>query len=288
MRDASSDIQVFRRLSAWAAVLATFVAGTAALAIRHDGSDHALGLVTRVCTAAVQVMGGVSALLLLSLPALLAVSVVAHAWFISHRTRSVTRRLLLAREPVPERLARAAAHAGIAGRVDLVHCQQPEVFAHGLRAPRVLITTAGLTALSQGELAAVMHHEAHHLRRRDPLRLTVAHSLGRAMFMFPLVGDLSRQLATATELEADRGAIRGAGRIQLASALTRFLGASRLAAAPGVSLQQADQLRVAQLRQPERFAYTFAPRRSTQLVSLLAAGIVVTQLVMLAFVPDMA
>lgn len=288
MRESSGDLQIFRRLTTWAAIVATFVVGTAALAIRHDGSDHALGLITSVCSAAIQVMGGVSALLLLSLPALLAASVIAHAWFISHRTRSVTRRLLLARESVPERLACAAAQAGIAGRVDLVHCRQPEVFAYGLRVPRVLITTAGLAALGEGELAAVMHHEAHHVRRRDPLRLTFAHSLGRALFMFPLVGDLSRQLATATELEADRGAIRRVGRTELASALTRFLGASRLAAAPGVSLQQADELRVAQLRQPERFAYSFTPRRSAQIASLAAACLVLAQLAMLAFAPDMA
>lgn len=288
MREGSGDIQVFRRLTAWATVVVAFVAGTAALAIRHDGSDHALGLVTSVCSAAIQVMGGVSALLLLSLPVLLVVSVVAHAWLMSHRTRSVTRRLLLARGPVPERLTRAAAQAGIAGRVDLVHCRQPEVFAYGLRAPRVLLTTGGLAALSDGELAAVMHHEAHHVRRRDPLRLTFAHSLGRALFMFPLVGDLSRQLGTATELEADRRAIRDAGRIELASALTRFLGAKRLAAAPGVSLQHADELRVAQLRRPERFAYSFTPRRSAQVVSLVAACMIVAQLVMLALAPDMA
>lgn len=211
MSDSATDIQLFRRLAAWSALLSAFVIGMAALAIRHDGSDHALGLVTRLCSAALQVIGGVSALLLLSLPALLALSVVAHGWYVTHKTRSVTRRLLVVREATPERLAVAADEAGIGGRVDLVRCRQPEVFVHGLRRPRVLITTGGLDALTDAELAAVMQHEAHHVQRRDPFRLTFVHAMGRALFLFPLVADLGRQLATATELEADRRAIQSAG-----------------------------------------------------------------------------
>lgn len=287
MSDSASDIQLFRRVATLSALLSAFVVGIGALAIRYDGSDHALGLVTRLCNAALQMIGGVSALLLLSLPALLALSVIGHGWYIMHRTRSVTRRLLLASETVPQRLALAAADAGIAGRVELVRCGQPEVFVHGLRRPRVLITTGGLDALTDAELAAVMQHEAHHVQRRDPLRLTFVHAMGRALFLFPLVADLGRQLATATELEADRRAIHNAGRIQLASALTRFLGGDRLAAAPGVSLHHTDELRLAQLRKPHRFGHTFEARRASRVISTATGCMLVALLIILAFVPDM-
>lgn len=287
MSDSASDVQLFRRVVIWSTLLTAFVAGIGALAIRHDGSDHALGLITRLCSEALQMIGGVAALLLLSLPALLAVSVVAHGWYITHRTRSVTRRLLLAREPVPQRLGLAAAEAGISGRVDLVRCRQPEVFVHGLRRPRVLITTGGLDALTDDELAAVIQHEAHHVQRCDPVRLTFVHAMGRALFLFPLVADLGRQLATATELEADRRAIDNAGRMQLASALTRFLGGDRLAAAPGVSLHQTDELRLAQLQQPHRFGHTFEARRASRIASTAMGCLLVALLIVLAVAPDM-
>lgn len=287
MPDNQSDIRLFWRLAVWSAALTTFVVGMGALAMRHDASDHAVGLVTRLCSAALQVVGGISALVLLLLPALLTAGVVVHGWYITRRTRSVTRRLLAGQEPAPERLALAAAEAGIAGRVDLVRCRQPEVFVHGLRRPRVLMTTGGLDALTQEELAAVMHHESHHVQRRDPLRLTFVHAMSRALFIFPLVADLGRQLATATELEADRRAIHNVGRIQLAGALSRFLGADRLAAAPGVSLQQTDELRLAQIRQPQHFHYTFSARRASRVASTVVGCLIVALLITLAFVPDM-
>jgi hypothetical protein len=99
---------------------------------------------------------------------------------------------------------------------------RPVAFCAGLRRPTVFVTTGALARLEGDELQAVVEHEAHHARRRDPLRLLVARLLAEA-FAFPTLRDLpDRQHATA-DLAADAAAVAAAGTPRpLAAALLRF------------------------------------------------------------------
>jgi hypothetical protein len=51
-------------------------------------------------------------------------------------------------------------------------------FCLGLVSPRIYVSEGLLQLLDAHELAAVLHHEAAHLRRRDPLRLFLSELLG--------------------------------------------------------------------------------------------------------------
>jgi len=130
------------------------------------------------------------------------------------RQRRVARRLSAL--PAVER-RRVGPHA-----IAIVADPRPVAFCAGLRRPAVFVTTGALERLAPDELLAVVEHETHHARRRDPLRLLVAQTLADA-FALPSLRDLpARQLATA-DLAADAAAVAAAGTPKpLAAAMLRL------------------------------------------------------------------
>jgi Zn-dependent protease with chaperone function len=121
--------------------------------------------------------------------------------------RSVGRQLLAQR-----RLARRLAACCVrrAGAVRLVADERPSALCAGLLHPRIYVTTGALERLAPRELEAVLEHEAHHRRRRDPLRLAVAQVLADALVFLPAVRRLARHHALLTEIDADAAAVRAA------------------------------------------------------------------------------
>ena len=104
----------------------------------------------------------------------------------------------------------------------------PRAFCFGLLRPRVYVTTGALAILDEDALEAVLMHERHHARRRDPLRLAVSRVLARALFFLPGLGDLGRQRELLAEISADESAIApgGASRSALARAMLSFADAT--------------------------------------------------------------
>jgi hypothetical protein len=118
--------------------------------------------------------------------------------------------------PVVER-RRIGPHA-----VAIVADPLPVAFCAGLRRPAVFVTAGALERLAPDELLAVVEHEAHHVRRRDPLRLLVAQTLADAFALESLRDLPERQLATA-DLAADAAAVAAAGSARpLAAAMLRL------------------------------------------------------------------
>lgn len=135
-----------------------------------------------------------------------------------------TRRLLadLARRQrsLPAALAGLVDGLHLAGRVTLVEDAAPYAFAAGLLRPRIWLSTGLLDLLDEAELAAVLRHERHHLRRRDPLRVLAARSLAHGLFFIPVAAALRNLYLEAKEREAD--AASGAGH-DLAAALLKLV-----------------------------------------------------------------
>ena len=104
--------------------------------------------------------------------------------------------------------------------VVVVDDEAPKAFCAGLLRPRVHVSKGALRLLDASELLAVVTHEAHHVRRRDPLRLVMVRSLVRSLPWAPGLGRLAERHATVAELAADSVAIRRTGsRRHLAAAL---------------------------------------------------------------------
>ncbi len=107
------------------------------------------------------------------------------------------------------------------GRTTLIACTAPVALCHGLRRPRLLLSTGAVRGLSVAEVEAVLRHECAHLRRRDPLRLVAARALAAALPAVPLLGAFAATLPAAQELAADRAVLTAIGADALAGALLK-------------------------------------------------------------------
>lgn len=135
--------------------------------------------------------------------------------------RSAARQMLAARR-FERRLPVTGGLAGVPG-VRVVAGSAPHAFCVGWVGLRIYVSQGALGVLDEGELAAVIAHERHHARRRDPLRLLLARSLGEGLFFMPGLGRLAERYAALAELAADEAAVKaGCGRQSLASALLVF------------------------------------------------------------------
>ena len=108
----------------------------------------------------------------------------------------------------------------IAGRaVTVVADARPLAFCGGLLRPGLYVSDAALARLGERELRAVIEHEAHHARRRDPLRLVAAQTAADAFGFLPPLRGLARAEAALADLAADAAAVAAVGsRAPLASA----------------------------------------------------------------------
>lgn len=101
-------------------------------------------------------------------------------------------------------------------------------FTAGLITPHIYVSSDLEKRLSQSELDAVLAHEAAHVRRRDPLRLTVYRFLSCALFWLPALKGLAADIADEAEIEADNVAARR-NPLALASAILELASAPQRA-----------------------------------------------------------
>ena len=147
---------------------------------------------------------------------------------------------------------------------------RPRAFCAGLVRPRVYVTTGALAILDEESVEAVLAHERHHARRRDPLRLAASRVLARALFFLPGLAELGRGREALAEINADQSAIEAApaNRSALARAMLSFTDAPPGADSAGIDPSRVDHL----LGQPWRLrfpALTFLA--AVSLLAVLAA-----------------
>jgi hypothetical protein len=188
---------------------------------------------------------------------------IAAALHAGWRQRRAHRRLLAQMEVV----GCLDAHPG----VTVIAGARPEAFCAGFLRPAIYVSRGAVEALTPVELEAVLAHEHHHRRVRDPLRFACARVLAHALFFLPVLGPLRDRDADLAELRADRAAVAvGAGRRgALASALLVF-DAGAPSGRSGVSAARVDSL----LGEPGRCRVAWGPL-VTSLTVLAAVGIVI-------------
>jgi hypothetical protein len=84
-------------------------------------------------------------------------------------------------------------------RVTVIADPLPQPFCAGYLHPRVYVSRRTVE-LTKAELDAVLAHEHHHRRVRDPLRLACARILSQALFFVPVLRSLSERYAESAEL----------------------------------------------------------------------------------------
>jgi Peptidase family M48 len=134
--------------------------------------------------------------------------------------------------------------------VSVIRDPRPQAFCAGYLRPAVYISRRTVELLGDAELDAVLAHEHHHRRVRDPLRIACGRVLSEALFFVPVLKPLCDRYADVAELSADRAAVRAsAGReAPLASALLAF-NENAPPGTSGISPERVDSL----LGQPTRW-----------------------------------
>jgi Zn-dependent protease with chaperone function len=119
----------------------------------------------------------------------------------------------------------------------------PNAFCAGLLRPRIFVSTGTLGTLRRDELEAVLAHEDHHARSRDPLRLLLARTVRDGLFFLPGMRELAERYGALAEVAADGAAVRanGGDRRSLAAALLAFDGATSPAVV-GIAPERVDTL----------------------------------------------
>jgi beta-lactamase regulating signal transducer with metallopeptidase domain len=140
------------------------------------------------------------------------------------------------------RFQRSLQATGRLGDAVVIEDDRPRAFCAGLLRPRVYISTGALALLDADALEAVLLHERHHARQRDPLRLACGRAATRALFFLPGFGQLIARQSALAELSADETAIHAAAhnRAALARAMLGFADAARPGDTVGIDPQRVD------------------------------------------------
>jgi Zn-dependent protease with chaperone function len=153
--------------------------------------------------------GSVATLALGSLSLAVVLATLRSIWRQCRRSRAFVRRLAVVRHD---------------GDVRVIADDRLMAFCAGLLRPRIHVSTGTVAMLSPAELAAVIAHERHHVRRRDPLRLFLVRTVADALFVLPALPRLAERYAALVELGADDAAVAAndGDAAPLASALLAF------------------------------------------------------------------
>jgi Zn-dependent protease with chaperone function len=148
---------------------------------------------------------------------------------------------------------------------------RPQAFCAGLLRPRVYVSSGALELLDEHALAAVLAHERHHARNRDPLRLACGRALVAGMLFVPALRRMVQRQSALAEIGADDAArAEGAERAALASAMLSFSEAAGDDAV-GVDPERIDNL----LGEPPqwRFPLLLSVLTTAGLASMLALAV---------------
>lgn len=134
----------------------------------------------------------------------------------------------------------------------------PAAFTIGLWQPCIVLSTGLLSMLDPDEERAVIYHEVHHLRHRDPLKTTMLSVFAAVMPYIPVLKHTSQQYRTVREILADNEAIERTGNAAgIGSALLKLLrtcSPSGEGRAPTIQSSFADtsvNVRISRLLDPE-------------------------------------
>ncbi|MEP7345114.1 MAG: M56 family metallopeptidase [Gemmatimonadaceae bacterium] len=156
--------------------------------------------------------------------------------------------------------------------VRVVHGLPSPAFTAGWWRPVVYVAGDLPDRLTVAELAAVLGHEAAHVVRHDPLRLSLLRFLGCLLFWMPALRRLAADLADEAEIQADDEAAKERPLVLASAILALASGGASLRAPSSTSGFQSPDLierRIHRLTGGEGAVGTHVTRRS--LVSAVAA-----------------
>jgi Zn-dependent protease with chaperone function len=193
--------------------------------------SHRIGILGQELSYPVANLAAIVVVALALLGAIVVVTVIARTTRELNSTRRFARRL-------------AAGHQGVVKDAFVIDDARPQAFCVGLLRPQVYMTTGALAILDDEALDAVLSHERHHARRRDPLRFAASRVLARSLFFLPGLAELDRWGETLAEIYADEAAVgqAPANRSALARAMLSFADSPAAKGSVGIDHARVDYL----------------------------------------------
>ncbi|MFQ5452382.1 MAG: M56 family metallopeptidase, partial [Candidatus Paceibacterota bacterium] len=161
----------------------------------------------------------------------------------------------------------------LTGIVKVVHNNKPYAFCSGLVKRHIYLSSGLVDLASSRELEAILRHEKHHLKNRDPLTRFLAHAAHALFPWFPVLGDLASRCRLDQEIKADKAAIQGLGsKKPLITVLKKLLVYDSCEVYPVISFysQNLFEKRISALFNNKGYAYSIT--FSSSLVTLISLG----------------
>ncbi len=154
-------------------------------------------------------------------------------------------------------------------------------FTCGILRPKVYLTRGLLKRLSYSENKAVLLHELHHKKNRDPLRFFALAFLKDALFYLPLAKEIEVRERAKKERKADDSAIYAMKEgLSLASALVKVAASGKNLSFANASFSDADPAsRIKRILNKREDAQKRPPIKNAA-ISLVMAAFVAAALVM--------
>jgi|GEM_PF-6535124 len=125
--------------------------------------------------------------------------------------------------PLSSKLLLAATNTNTANTLVEINTKQPFIFCYGLVFPKIYISSAIVTALSNHELQAALLHEKHHILFKEPARLLFIKFLN-GFNIIPGIKTLTAKYLSFAEIAADELATHNfTEKSYLASAMIKIL-----------------------------------------------------------------
>lgn len=182
---------------------------------------------------------------------------------------------------------RAASAAGVdPERISIVRSLPNPAFTAGMSAPRIYLARSLGSRLSARELQAVIAHEGAHVRRRDPLRLSLLRAMACTLFWLPALRRLAEDMADEAEILADDEAA-ALDPLALASALLTLAKwpIAPLRATAGFTRRDLLERRVRRLAGETAPTFSHVTRRSVLSAALALSMVWMTGVVMMHPLP---
>jgi Zn-dependent protease with chaperone function len=125
----------------------------------------------------------------------------ARAWL---RLRRTLKPLQFERPRAGDPIWSAACHANV--DPSIIHTFEDAAnpaFTAGWWRPSIYLSRRLADSMTPAELSALLAHEAAHVARRDPFRLSLLRFVGRTLFWLPALRRLAADVADEAEIEAD-------------------------------------------------------------------------------------
>ena len=140
-----------------------------------------------------------------------------------YKTQKYLKNTLRNKTTLPKKIGKVAFELGIEDKLVATKRGNFTCFCYGLLSPKICLNLKFASSLTRKELTAVLLHEIHHLKNKDPLKILVSRTIQSLLFFLPVSRDLQDHYLLSQELAADQKVLKNIGVWALRRALIKSI-----------------------------------------------------------------